>query len=113
MAFIASLAAEEETGGDVEREQDLASHRVHIAHGVGGRNRAKGIRVVDHRWKKVHRLDDGRGLVHAIDGGIIRCAKTDQEVRVVGGFELVAEWAQDLRQFGRADFGCSTGAGGV
>ena len=43
---------------DVEREQDLAAHRVHVGHRVRSADRAGRVRVVDDRGKEVERLDD-------------------------------------------------------
>ncbi len=40
---------------DVESEERSCAHRVDVTQRVGDGNRAKGVRVVDDRRKKVHR----------------------------------------------------------
>jgi len=99
--------------GNVEREDHFAAHRVHIAHRVSGSDCAKRIRIIHDGRKEIDCLDDRGGLVDAINGGIVRLAQTNEERRKIFGLEFIAEWAQNLRQFGRADFGRSARARGV
>jgi hypothetical protein len=59
-------------GGDVEREQHLAAHRVDVAQGVGGGDGAEGVRIVDDRRKEIQRLDDRDVVREAIDSSVVR-----------------------------------------
>src|SRR5437660_4622 len=40
--------------GNREREEHLAAHREDVGHGIRGRDRAPGPRVVHDRWEEVH-----------------------------------------------------------
>src|SRR2546430_6552641 len=46
-------------GNQVNGHQDLTSHGVHIAQGVGSGNRSKYIGVINDRWKEICRANDG------------------------------------------------------
>ena len=96
---------------DVEREQHLAAHRVHIAHRVRCGDGAKQVRIVDDGRKEIHRLDDRKIVGEAIHGGIIRPGKSDDQIGKLRGVERVSDWAQNLRERADARFTGSTGAG--
>ena len=89
-------------GGDVERKHDLAAHRVHVGHGVGGGDGAVLPGVIDERGEEVEGGDDGRALVDAVDGSIVRHPKPGDEVGVLGGIERGGQRRQHLRQGLRA-----------
>ena len=67
---------------EVEGRLHLAAHRVHIAQGVGSGNLPKGVRVLDHGWKKVHRLHKGQIVCQAVNGRIVPAVVPHKEVRV-------------------------------
>ena len=96
-------------GGDVQTEEHLATHRVHIRHRVRCADRARGIGVVDDRRKEVKRLDDRDIRRDEIDGGVVGDIEADEELR---GTSLRAHRTQDLRQRAGAQLRPSAGAGG-
>ena len=69
--------------------------------------------VVDDWREEIHSLDDHLLVADSIDRGIVRRAKTHQQIWKIRSFILIGEWTQDLRQFGCADFRRSTRARGV
>ena len=99
-------------GGNVEREEGFAAHRVDIGKGIGGSDRAVVVGVVDNGSEKVDSGDEGLAVVEAPDSGIVGRFKPDEEIRV--GFTLKSffDWQQNLRQRFRVDLGCSTRASG-
>ena len=99
-------------GGDIEGEHDLAAHRVHVGHGVGGGDGAVLPGVIDERREKVDGGDDGGALVDAVDGSIVRHPEPGDEVGVLVGIERGGQRRQNLRQGLRARLGRSAAAAG-
>ncbi len=99
-------------GGNIEREEGFAAHRVDIGESIGGSDRAVVVGVVDNGSEKVDSGDEGLAVVEAPDSGIVSRFKPDEEIRV--GFTLKSffDWQQNLRQRFRVDFGRSTRASG-
>ena len=58
-------------GHDIQGKRHLATHRVHVAHRVGGGYRPEGVRVVHDRREEVERLDERLPLVDEVDSGVI------------------------------------------
>src|SRR3989441_7483798 len=95
--------------GDVEGEQDLASHRVAVGHRVRGADRTGGIRVVHDRREEVERLDDRDVARDQVDGRVVGHIEANKQLR---GISLFAHRTQHLRQRAWAQLGPSAGAGG-
>ena len=89
--------------GDGERQKRLAAHRIHIAQGIGGRNRTERVRVVNDGRKEIHRLNERRVGAQAIDGAVVGGVETDQQI----GMGRAFEWLQHVRQVLGTHFGCS------
>ena len=93
---------------EVQGKERLASHGVDVAQSVGSRNLAERVGIVYDRREEVRRADDGLLVVHAIDGSIIGCGQTYQEIAIgLGG-----KGAQNLRELGGAEFARSPRASG-
>ncbi len=97
-------------GGDIQREQNVAPHGVHIAHGIGRGDGSEQIGVVQHRRKEVQRLHDGLIIVQPVNGGIIRYLEANQQVREISRGKGFGQRAQHLRQGRGAHFRGSTAA---
>jgi hypothetical protein len=95
--------------GHVEREQHLPAHRVHVGHGIRGRDRSEEVWVVHDRRKEVDRLHDGHVVGHAVDRRVIAAAEPDQQV----GMLLVAQVPEHVLEISRTHLGRSPRAGGV
>ena len=95
-------------GGDVEPEEDLAAHRVDVAHRVGRADGAGRVRVVDDGRKEIEGLDDRDVRRDEIDGRVVARLETDEQLLRCA---LFAHWTQDLRQRAGAQLGASAGAG--
>ena len=67
---------------DIERQLRLAAHRVHIAQRVRCGDLAVQKRVIDDRWEKVRRLNDGRVVRYHIHARVIALIVADDEARV-------------------------------
>ena len=79
--------------GDVERQQDIATHGVDVAHAVRRRDRAVGPGIVDDRGEEVDRLNDRQLGRELVDRRVVAGLQTNQEVRV----GALGERAQNLR----------------
>ena len=79
------------------------SHGINIAQGIGRRNLAKGIRIIDDRRKKIHRLDQGELRRQPEDAGIIGPFQTYQQIRM----GLQGQAFQDFLQFPGRNLGSS------
>ena len=93
---------------DVEGQYGSGAHGIDVAEGVGHGYCAELVRVVHYGGEEVHGLDEGNVLPQAIDGGVITCLRSHQQV----GVGDLGQLAQDLRQVLRTEFGGSTGAMG-
>ncbi len=63
--------------------QGASAHGVNVAQGIGGRDLAEGVRVVDDGREEIHGLHQrlrGRNFVHS---GVVGCIKANQNVRVM------------------------------
>ena len=89
--------------GDGKRQKRLAAHRIHIAQGIGGRNRAERVRVVNDGRKEIHRLNERRVGAQAVDGAVVGGIETDQQI----GMGRAFEWLQHVRQVLRTHLGRS------
>jgi len=96
--------------GDVQRQQRTPAHRIDIAQGVGGGNRAVLVRVVHNRCEEVGGDDQRARLVEPVHGSIVRRAQTYQQVGVIHRAEEVLQGAQHVRQGLRGQFGRSASA---
>jgi hypothetical protein len=65
----------------IDREQDIPTHGVDIAQGIGRRDRAELIGIVNDRREEIDRRYDRPFAVDTIDSGIVRLAQADQELR--------------------------------
>lgn len=90
--------------GDVESEEGLAAHRVHIRQAVSRGNRAVFVGGIHDRSEKVGGDDEGAVRVETPEGRIV----TQASEQVRGRREESVKRAQDLRQRVRAQFGRST-----
>ena len=97
-------------GGDVEREQHAAAHRVDIRHRVGRRDRAELVGVVDHRREEVERLHQRVLVVERVHGGVVGHVEPDEQLGKLLGRKLAAKFAQHVREALRAVLGASTAA---
>ncbi len=95
-------------GHDVQREEDLAAHRVHVRHRVRRGDRAGRVRVVDDRRKEIDRLDDRVIGGNAVYRRVVGRFETDEQL---GRVALRGKGAQDLRQWAGAQLRSSAGAG--
>lgn len=101
----------EDVGGDaddVHGGDGASAHGVDVGEGIGGGDLAVEIGVVHDGGEKIEGLDEGALVIEAIDGGVVGGGGTDEEIGVVD----LGEAAQNLREFGLADFGGSSSAGG-
>lgn len=68
---------------DSQRGQRPSAHGVNVAQGIGGRDLAKGERVVNDGREEIHGLDErlcGGNFVHS---GVVGCVKANQYVGVM------------------------------
>jgi len=84
--------------GDVECEDDFATHGEDIRHGIGGRDGPVGVGVVDEGCEEVKRSHDRGRFVDAKDGGVVGDREPDEYVGVVLDLELTSERRQNLCQ---------------
>ena len=66
--------------GHGHREEDASAHREDVRHGIGGRDRAVGLRVVHERREEVDRADDRDLVAQAVDSGVVGRRETGQQV---------------------------------
>ncbi len=69
---------------EVDGEEGLAAHRPDVGEGVGGRDPAPVVGVVDDRGEEVDGADDGAVPVEPDDGGVVAGVGPDEEVGVAG-----------------------------
>jgi len=96
-------------GGDVEREQHLAAHRIDVAHRIGRGDRAPVVRIVNERPEEVDGQHYGLRIVQPVDSGVVRRCKPDQQVWAAS--RQIGKVAQDVRQHRRAHLAGAPGAG--
>ena len=85
----------------------LAAHRIDIAEGVGCGDLPKGIGVIDHGRKKIHRLHQCKVIGDAVDRRVVLAVIADQQVWV----PLAArKLFQNAAQHPRAEFGGAAAA---
>ncbi len=92
---------------NVQGRLRLAAHRIDIAQGVGRRDLAEHVRVVDDGRKEVHRIDDGEIRPETEYSRIVGRFRADNQVGRLERWEAV----QHLQQVGRAELRRSTGGG--
>ena len=93
----------------VEGQDRPAAHRVAVAEGVGRRDGAPEIGVVDDRGEEVDGQQQRQVVADPVDGGVVGRVESQQEVRVLAAVVL-AEAAQDLRQVTGTELAGSAGA---
>ncbi len=77
-----------------------SAHGIDIAQGIGSRNLAECIRVIDYRCKKIYRLDDGLIVGNLINAGIVRTVHTHNHMVIGWNFQA----AQGALQVPRRQF---------
>ena len=95
-------------GHDIHCGDGATAHRVDVGKGIGGRDLAVKVRVVDDGGEKIEGLDEGGLVVNTVNCGVIGTRGTDEEI----GVGDVGEATQNLRQLGLAELGGSSSAGG-
>ena len=93
---------------DVQGDQGLAAHGVHVGQGVGGGDGPELVGIVGDGWEEVHRHDERRIVVEAVHGGIVARLGANQQVGVAQQRNIT----QDLTQVLKAQLGRSTSAVG-
>ena len=93
----------------VEGQDRPSSHGVAVAEGVGRRDGAPDVGVVDDRGEKVDGQQQRQVVADPVDGGVVGRVESQQEVRVLAAVVL-AEAAQDLRQVTGTELAGSAGA---
>jgi len=97
-------------GSNVQSQERLPSHRIHVREAVGGCDGAELVGRIHHGSEEIRGHHQGARVVHAPDRCVVRVAEADQEVRVVTGVEYTLNWTQYLRQRFRIQFRRSTRA---
>ena len=87
----------------------VRAHRVNVAEGVRGGNRAVIVGIVDERRKEIDGQDNGLRVTNPIDGGIVGRGEPHEEVWVMAVLEF-REMAEYLREHIGAGFGSAAGA---
>ena len=82
----------------------FAAHGVHVAQGIGGRDLAEHVWIVDDRWKEVDRLDDGQFVRQLVDAGIVVGFSPDKHMSV----GVLRQMAQNLSDPLRGNLAGST-----
>ena len=95
-------------GHDVHRGDRLASHGVDVGEGVGGRDLSEEVGIIDDRREEIEGLHNRELFRDFINGGVVRAGGTDKEI----GVGDIGDTTQDLREFGLAELGGSSSAGG-
>ena len=72
-------------GGNVERERDLAAHRVDVAQRVRSGDGSVVVGVIDDRREEVDGEDERQLLGDAVDRGVVRLAQTDEQLLGLAG----------------------------
>ncbi len=97
---------------DIESQDHLTAHGIHVAHGIGGGDGSVVVGIVNDGRKEVNGQDNGQFIADAIDGSVVAHLQADEQVRVFFGGEHPAQGAQHLRQGLRAHLGRSARAAG-
>ena len=95
---------------ECQRERDSASHRIDVADGVGGGDRAVVVRIVEQRRKEVDGGDQCTLGIERIHRGIIERCEPDQHVGVRAA-RARRESGQHRHELGRR-LGCAAAATG-
>ena len=98
-------------GGDVQREEGLAPHRVDVGKSIGSSDCAIIVGVVHNRGEKIDSGDERLVVVETPNSSIVGGIKPDDEIRVGCTLKSIFDWQQNLRQRFRVDFGRSARAG--
>ena len=94
----------------LQGEDDLASHGVHVAQGVGCGDGPELVSGIHDGRKEIDRLHDGLFIVEPVDGRVVHSAQTDGQGGICSGRKYVSQLAQDLRQCLSGHFRRSAGA---
>ena len=94
---------------DVERQHDLSTHGVDVAHRVGRGDRAVVVRVIDDWREEIDRLNDGEIVGDPIDRGVVGHLQANLQRREALGREQGLQRAQHVRQGLWACFRGTTG----
>ena len=81
----------------------LAAHGVDVAEGVGGRDLAEDIGIVDRRGDEIGGDHDGQVFAEAVDAGVIAGVVSHQQVGVIG----LGQTGEKRCEPDRVDFGRS------
>jgi hypothetical protein len=100
-------------GDQIDGKKYPPAHGVNIGQGVGGRDRAEVVGIINNRREEIGRGDNRLFFIQAKYGRIICAIQTDQEVRIIGRFKCLANWFQRLFQLRRSQLRRSTSAGSV
>ena len=101
----------EEIGGhgdDVHRGDGLATHGIDVGEGIRGCDLSEEIGVVDDGSEEIEGLDKCQVRRNSVNGGVIGAGRSDEEIGILN----VGNATQDLREFGLAELGGSSSAGG-
>ena len=79
-----------------ERRERLAAHGVNVAQGVGRRDLAEGVRIVDDGREEVHRLHQRQGGAETIHSGVVGLVEADQHVFIFSLRQLAEHGVQNL-----------------
>lgn len=77
------------------------THGIDAAEGLGGGDPAEGVRVVHHRCKEIHRLDERQILADPVYAGVIGVLQAHHDVFAGGKIEAAESFVQiPWRQLG-------------
>ena len=68
---------------DGERAQGTSAHGVNVAQGVGGRDLAESVWVVNDGGEEIYGLDQRLGGGNFVHSGVVGCIKANQHVGVI------------------------------
>ena len=68
---------------DGQRRQGTSAHGVNITQGIGGRNLAKGVRVVNDGREEIYGLDERLSGGNFVHSGVVGCVKANQHVGII------------------------------
>ncbi len=89
-----------ELGGerdDVQGEKRSTPHRVDVAYGVGGGDRAESVRVIDDGGEEIDRRDERLLLVPRVHRGVVGGVEADKHIRRQVATECLQRLGQVLR----------------
>ena len=93
---------------DVHGGHRTPAHGVDVRERIGRRNLPVKVGIIDDGGEKVDRLDQGAVGIEPINGRVVGGRRTDEQIVI----RDLGEIAQDLRKFGGAELGRSSGTGG-